>query len=199
MAVFGFNTDLKVGATVFHVQTEDRGANNPVLDTTIYVKGRVLAKRAISYQDFLSSPDFSESELHAMLEEQHKRILEEVRDGTLAEMADFQEAVAPGGISVQLLNPGTFLKGTMAELDLKVTHRGQHTPLGGAIVRVLLHTGAPEPLIFAGQTDAGGMANLQFRMPRLGAGGAQMLIQASADEGTDELKYNLRPKPRAQA
>lgn len=197
MAVFGFNTDVKVGGTVFHVQTEDRGSGNPVLDTTIYVKGRVLAKRGTSYQDFLASPDFSESELHAMLERQHRQILDEVRAGTLVEMAELQVKPAASGISVQLLNPGTFVKGTMASLDVAVIKRDTGQPLGKALVRVLMHTGAPQPFQFETPTDSGGKATLQFHMPRLGPGGAELVIQAAAPDGQDEIKYSIRPRPKA--
>lgn len=196
MPIFGFNTDVKVGKTVFHVQTEDRGANNPVLDTTIYVKGRVLAKRGTSYQDFLVSPDFNEAELHAMLERQHKQIIEEVRAGKLAEMAQLEPRQAPSGISVQLQNPATFLKGTMANLEVVVSERKGGTPLGGATLRVFLHTGTPQPFEFDTKTDEAGKATLQFHMPRLGPGGAELVIQATAHEGQDEIKYSMRPKPK---
>ena len=195
MPVFGFNTDVKVGKTVFHVQTEDRGAGNPVLDTTIYVKGRVLAKRGTSYQEFLASPDFNQSELHAMLERQHKQFIEEVRAGKLAEMVQLEPAPAASGISVQLLNPATFLKGTTASLEVGVTRRGAATPVDKATVRVLLHTGAPQPFQFETPVDPSGKASLQFHMPRLGPGGAELVIQASAADGQDEIKYTLRPKP----
>lgn len=197
MPIFGFNTDVKVGKTVFHVQTEDRGAGNPVLDTTIYMKGRVLAKRTNSYRSFLDSPDFNEAELHAMLEVQHKRIIEEVRAGQLAEMAGLEaKPAAPSGISVQLLNPATFLKGTTAALEVAVSRREGGKPLPGASVRVLLHTGTPNPFQFETPTDAEGKAALQFHMPRLGPGGAELVIQAASPEGQDEIKYSLRPRPK---
>lgn len=196
MPVFGFNTDIKVGNSVFHVQTEDRGAGNPVIDTTVYVRGRVLAKRDTSYQDFLASPDFSESELHAMLEQQHKRVIEEVRSGALAELAQLQAKPDPSGISVQLMNPATFLKGTTATLELLVKKRDGEEPIAGATVRVWLHTGTPQPHEFRGETSAEGKAELQFHMPRLGPGGAQIQIQASAGDGQDEIKYTLRPRPK---
>jgi hypothetical protein len=197
MPVFGFNTDVKVGGLVFHVQTEDRGANNPVLDTTIYHKGRVLAKRGTSYRDFMASPDFNESELRAMLEQQHKRLLEEVRAGTLPEMAELAEQMKGGGIAVQLLNPGTFLKGTTATLEVAVTVRGQAKPVAKAMVRVLVNTGAGQPNKFEVDTDAQGKATLQFPLPRLGPAGAELVIQAMAASGQDELKYNLRPRAKA--
>ena len=199
MAVFGFNTDVKVERTVFHVQTEDRGSANPVLDTTIYIKGRVLAKRGTSYQDFLASPDFNESELHAMLERQHKEIIEAVRSGKLAEMAQLEERPTPRGIGVQLLNPATFLKGTTATLEVAVTRRRDDSPLPDATIRVRLHTGTPQPLQFETKGDAQGKARLQFPMPRLGPGGAELVIQAVGSEGQDEIKYTVRPRPKVGA
>jgi len=199
MPIFGFNTDVKVGNTVFHVQTEDRGRSNPALDTTVYVKGRVLAKRGTSYQDFLASPDFSEPELHTMLERQHKQVLEEVRAGTLPELAQLETPAAAGGISVQLLNPATFLQGTTATLQLRAARQQGGEPVEGAAIRLLLHTGSPKPFEFDGQTDAEGQVTLQFHMPRLGPGGAQLHIQATGPEGQDEIKYTVRPKPKAGA
>jgi hypothetical protein len=196
MPVFGFNTDIKVGATVFHVQTEDRGSANPVLNTTIYVKGRVLAKRATSYQDFLASPDFNESELQAMLERQHKQLIEEIRAGALPELAELETPPEVSGISVQLLNPATFLKGTTATLQLRVKKRQAEDPVAGAAVKVWLHTGTPQPYEFSGEVDEEGKTELQFHMPRLGPGGAQLQIQATSPEGQDEIRYTLRPRPK---
>ena len=199
MAIFGFNTDVKLGSTVFHVQTEDRGVENPVLNTTVYVRGRVLAKRANSYQDFLASPDFNEPELHAMLEEQHKRVIEEVRAGQLAELSQLEALTDSCGISVQLLNPATFLKGTTASLHVAVSQRTTKAPISGAPVRISLHTGTPQPFEFEMQTDKEGKAEFGFHMPRLGPGGAELVIQASSSEGQDEIKYTLRPRRKAGA
>ncbi len=197
MTVFGFNTDVKVGDTVFHVQTEDRGVTHPILDTTIYVRGRVLAKRGTSYQDFLASPDFSEAALHAMLEDQHRRILEEVRAGTLPELAQAGAETEKRGIRVQLLNPGSFLKETTATMELSVQGSQDGEAIAGASVRLWLHTGTPQPFEFEGTTDTEGRVTLQFHMPRLGPAGAHLQIQASSPAGRDEVKYTVRPRPKA--
>jgi hypothetical protein len=199
MAVFGFNTDVKVGDTVFHVQTEDRGIGNPVFDTTVYLKGRVLVKRGTSYRDFLASPDFSEPALHVMLERQHKQVIEEVRAGTLPELAQVEAQREAGGISVQWLNPATFLEGTTAILRLQTTGREDGRPVEGAAVRLRLRTGTPEPFEFHAQTDREGKVELQFHMPRLGPGGAELQIQATSPAGQDEVKYAVTPKPKAQS
>ena len=198
MPVFGFNTDIKVGKTVFHVQTEDRGAGNPVLDTTIYVKGRVLAKRDTSYQDFLASPDFNEAELHAMLERQHKHLVEEVREGRLTEVAQFlggQEP--PDELAVLLLNPTSFFKGPTVVLELQARQQRNGTPVKGAKIRALLHTGTPHPVEVHGVSGDDGKLRLEFPKPPLGPTGAELQIQATAAQGTADLKYTIRPKPKA--
>ena len=197
MPVFGFNTDVKVGSLVFHVQTEDRGAANPVLDTVIYHKGRVLAKRATSYKEFLASADFNESELRAMLEQQHQQLLDEVRSGQMPEMKELAAKAQAGGVAIRLMNPSTFLQGTTAVLELVVTRRKERHPVSGAKVRVRVNAGAAEPHQFEGATDDQGRVTLQFPLPRFGPGGADLVIQATAAEGQDEVKYNSRPRPKA--
>jgi cytidylate kinase len=53
MMVFGHNSNVKVGMHTFHVQTEDRGVNHALIDTTVYYRGRVLHRRTNNYFDLL--------------------------------------------------------------------------------------------------------------------------------------------------
>lgn len=187
--IFGFNTDVRVDDTVFHVETEDRGPGNPVIGTTVYVSGRVLATRSTSYRAFLSSPDFNESELHAMLERQHQQLIEEIRTGQLPEMAEVA-AESRTGISVQLVNPGKFMVGTTAVLRVRVTERGTNRPLEATVrARIQASTAQPVELEIATNTD--GEAEIQLPMPRLGPGGAELWIEANAGTQRDEIKYTL--------
>src|SRR5260370_31333770 len=43
--IFGHNSNVAAGGTTFHVQTEDRGTTNALIDTTVYFHGRVLHRR----------------------------------------------------------------------------------------------------------------------------------------------------------
>ena len=47
--IFGFNTDVTGKDAVYHVQTEDRGAKHPVIDSIIYVSGRIVDRRQTPY------------------------------------------------------------------------------------------------------------------------------------------------------
>jgi hypothetical protein len=199
--IFGFNTDIRVGNAVFHVQTEDRGAGNPVIDTTIYTQGRVVHKRATSYKDFMNSPEFNDNALRQRLEEQHRAIIDELRSGKL----QFGAGAAPpvtetggGGINVTLLNPGSWLGGGTAALKIEVKSQKTGQPVNDAKVEVTME-GATRPLSFTSKTNAAGLAELSFPMPRLGPGGAELVIRASAPAGLDESRYSLRPKARPGA
>jgi len=188
--VFGFNSNVPVGKVIYHVQTEDRGPNNPVIDTTIYVGGRVLAKRTTSYRDFLASPDFSDSELQALLERQHQQLIEEVRTGRLPEIV--QKEAARSQISVHLLNPATFMVGTTAVLRVAVTQRGTGEPLEAVTVHASIEASAGHPVHLEAKTGAEGQVEMQLPMPRLGPGGADLFIEAHAGDQHDEIKYSLR-------
>src|ERR1700674_3664038 len=81
--LFGHNTNLSVGGSAYHVQTEDRGAENALLDTTVFYSGRVLYRRTNNYFDLLPLTADTEEALKLRLDEQHRAVLEEIRSGAL--------------------------------------------------------------------------------------------------------------------
>ena len=52
--ITGYNTDVRHGEVVYHVQTEDKGAANPFIESLVYVGGQVLASKRASYADLLA-------------------------------------------------------------------------------------------------------------------------------------------------
>lgn len=191
--IFGFNTDIKVGKIVYHVQTEDRGEANPVIDTTVYMQGRVLAKRGTPYKELIGTAGFDDDRLREMLEQQHRRIIDEIRAGTLEEAKALAEPV-PTGVQVQLLNPASFLVGTMANLKIGVKSRQGGAAQADAEIVISVRGAAHEPVVVRGKTNKDGQFEVQFPMPRLGPGGAELSIQASFGSSSDEIKYNMRKK-----
>lgn len=79
----GFNTDVRVGERIYHVQTEDRGPNRPVIDTMVYQNGRVVHRRNCSYKHFAESVEFTPEGLRERVEEQHRCVIEDLRSGAL--------------------------------------------------------------------------------------------------------------------
>ena len=46
--ITGFNTDVKYKGVIYHVQTEDKGTTNPLIETLIYRGGEILGSRCES-------------------------------------------------------------------------------------------------------------------------------------------------------
>ena len=203
--IFGFNTDLRVGNAVYHVQTEDRGDVNPVIDTTIYSKGRILHRRVSSYKEFRETPEFNPTALRQRLEEQHRAVIDELRSGALAlEQPQAASAPAakvapapptPAGIQVQLMNPASWLAAGTATLKLEVKSKGSGEAVSNAEIQVTV-TGAKGPVDFSVKTDSAGRAELSFPLPRMGPGGTDLAIRAKSAAGEDEIRYSLKPKGR---
>ena len=192
--IFGFNTDIKVGRLVFHVQTEDRGAGNPTIDTTIYYKGRVLAKRAVSYKDFFESENFDPDDLKELVERHHKRWMAAVEKDELEEMKAVHAAEnAPKKIKVTLLNPDTIFRTAFIAVSIGVTDETETSPVGQAKVRVRFKTESSDSTVTRTCGDDG-RVDVHFPMPKIGVNGAELTIQVQAGKAKGELKYNLRPK-----
>ncbi|PYX85348.1 MAG: hypothetical protein DMG68_18170, partial [Acidobacteria bacterium] len=85
--IFGFNTDVKHGDTVYHVQSEARQSEF-LFQTQVFVRGRCIGKRATSYADRAPDPFFSDKQKEAMLRDQHRYVLEAIREGNVESVFD---------------------------------------------------------------------------------------------------------------
>lgn len=78
--ISGYNTDVRHGSLVFHVQTEDKGLDNPVIESLVYVGGRVLAAKRAPYGDLLAQGKTLE-EIAERMELQHRTIIAAIKQG----------------------------------------------------------------------------------------------------------------------
>ncbi len=198
----GFNTNVRLGGTLCHIQTEDRGADHPFIDTTVYTQGRVLHRRSSSYRDLLGSHAASDAALRQRIEQQHRSVIEELRSGALKldppVPAKPAAASVPTGLQVQLLNPASWLTADTAKLQIEVRARSSRQAAAGVYVEVAVE-GARGPARFAAHTNTQGFAELSFPLPRLGPSGAALVIRATGPSGEDEIRYQLRPKSNVSA
>ena len=88
--ITGFNTDIRHGDRVFHVQTEDRGLGNPVVESLVYVGGQILLSKKSPYSDLVADGKVDEKAVKQLMDLQHRRIIEAIRRGRF-------DASAPGG------------------------------------------------------------------------------------------------------
>jgi hypothetical protein len=79
--ITGFNTDIKHGERIFHVQTEDRGRVNPVVESLVYVGGEILLSKKSPYRDLIQGEDVDEKAVRQIMDSQHRLIIEAIRRG----------------------------------------------------------------------------------------------------------------------
>ena len=85
--ITGFNTDVNYKGTVFHVQTEDKGIQNPIIESLIYKGGEILGSRRLRYSDLLQT-GYDEKTVVRLMEAQHKKMIEEIRQGRFEASSD---------------------------------------------------------------------------------------------------------------
>ncbi|HEY0458822.1 MAG TPA: hypothetical protein VGC97_06680 [Pyrinomonadaceae bacterium] len=83
--ITGFNTDIEHGGVTYHVQTEDKGVETPLILSLVYNRGTILASKRSPYNDLLQS-GFDEQLLADRLQKQHKLICAAVRAGRIEEL-----------------------------------------------------------------------------------------------------------------
>ena len=91
--ITGLNTDVRFGDTIYHVQTEDRGEANPLIESLVYIGGQILESFRTSYNDYLKSGGFAEPVLQKILESQHRQLVNAIKRGLLRKGMGLQDYV----------------------------------------------------------------------------------------------------------
>jgi hypothetical protein len=83
--ITGFNTDIEHDGVVYHVQTEDKGLDTPIILSLVYVGGAILASKRAPYQDLIAK-GFSDEALSERLKRQHKLICAAINSGRINDL-----------------------------------------------------------------------------------------------------------------
>ena len=89
----GFNTDIQHSGTTYHVQTEDKGRGNPLVESLVYTSGEILYSRRTPYDDLVEQ-DVDRETIATLMERQHRSIVDAVHSGGLARLTGKIEQIA---------------------------------------------------------------------------------------------------------
>ncbi len=83
--ITGFNTDVEHDGVVYHVQTEDKGLDSPLILSLVYAGGAILASKRSPYEDLISA-GFDEAALAQRLKRQHRLICAAINAGRIDDL-----------------------------------------------------------------------------------------------------------------
>jgi len=86
----GYNTDVPHEGVVYHVQTEDKGLETPIILSLVYVGGAILASKRAPYDDLIAA-GFDEAILAERIQRQHKLICAALHSGRLEDLKRMSE------------------------------------------------------------------------------------------------------------
>jgi len=190
--IFGFNTDVKHGDTIYHVQSEAR-ESELLLQTQVFVRGRCVGKKAVSYADWATDPQFGDTQKEQRLREQHRDVLEAIREGKLDNVLDRPEPDALAGVKeleVQWLDAASIHHDRNLTMQLRVTEGGTAAP--GA--RLVFRFARPDAAPFYTQAvaDSAGGAEIKVEVEESALPDSSVLVQANFEGRTATRKFLLR-------
>jgi hypothetical protein len=190
--IFGFNTDVKHGDTIYHVQSEAR-ESELLLQTQVFVRGRCIGKRATSYASKPSEAAVADPQKEQRLREQHRLVLDAIREGKLDNVLDHPEAEALAAVKeldVQWLNAESIPSDRNLTMQLRVTEGG--AAAGGA--RLTFRLARPWATPFYTQTvaDSGGAAEIKIEVEEADLPDSTLLVQINQEGRTATRKFVLR-------
>lgn len=166
--IFGFNTDVRHGDTVYHVQSETQ-QHDTLLQTHIFVGGQCLGRCELSLADGLLQsvqPDAQE-----VLRRQHRQVLDCVRQGRVTSL------LTPAELALEWLEASAEPEGDGFALLFRVTASG--CPLGSAYLVCRLDAPSSRSAFAEAETTAEGCATVQFAVQRGELENSTLLIEAS--------------------
>ncbi|HEX7773581.1 MAG TPA: hypothetical protein VF435_14250 [Pyrinomonadaceae bacterium] len=83
--ITGFNTDIEHDGVIYHVQTEDKGLDSPIILSLVYAGGTILASKRSPYEDLIAE-GFSDEALAERLKRQHRLICAAIHSGRIDDL-----------------------------------------------------------------------------------------------------------------
>ncbi len=211
--ITGYNSDVRHGSKVFHVQTEDKGLGNPKIETLIYLGGEILDSYRGTYDDLLAEPQsqVQDQVIQARMDEQHKSIIRDIKNGKydttpsdpqVDELHVFNDRPLDQAILEYLAHEGDIdtlemvldhpirpVFGRPFAFGIRARLCASQSPVPGADVTVrLISSFQKAGTLATGKTDADGQFSTQVDLPFSQPGHCAVVISCSSEFGNDELR-----------
>ena len=209
-----YNSDVRHGSRVYHVQTEDKGLTNPKIETLIYLGGEILDSYRGAYADLLTQPPIQDQAIQARMDDQHKSVIRDIKNGKYdttpidpeaAEQRVFNDRPLDQAILEYLAHEGDAdtlemvldqpirpVFGERFAFSIRARLCASQSPVPGADVTVrLISSFKKTGLLAGGKTDADGFFSAQVDLPPSQPGHCAVVITCASEFGNDEMRALL--------
>ena len=219
LMITGHNTDIVYNGIIYHVQTEDRGKANPVVETLVYKGGEILEAFRTNYEEELGD-NYDEQKIIALIEKQHRSVIWEIKGGKYDKEGTVQtdpleEAIVDTKKSLdqvileylaneeqkermqlEVNSSADMAEGNTLKLDILSKSSTTSEPLKACKIIVKIISTVRKPLnVHEGKTDKNGQLSVEFVIPEFPDGNAALLVQGFSDHaGSDEVKHFIKKK-----
>jgi hypothetical protein len=190
--IFGFNTDVKHGDTIYHVQSEAR-EGELLLQTQVFVRGRCVGKKATSYGSKTGEAPIGDAQKEQLLRQQHRLVLDAIREGKLDEVLDHPEPEALAAVKeldIVWLNAESVHADRNLTMQLRVTEGGG-AAAGARLTFRFARPGAA-PFYTQALADSAGAAEIKIEAEEADLPDSSLLVQANYCGHTATRKFALR-------
>ncbi len=214
--ITGFNTDVKHAGKVFHVQTEDKGVNNPKIETLIYVGGQIIDSVRQDYSEKIKD-GYDEALITQLMEDQHQRVIRDIKTGKYdTDNEDIENLISNKNLDdvvleyllattfkddlVLLLDEEgmEFYDDSDVEITVNAYNRESYNGIPKTKIMVKILSLDTNPAVLSeGYTDNSGRFSTKFRIPKLPDGVFTLLIEGEHPEiGKSQIKYIIKKKKK---
>ena len=208
--VTGFNSEFTFLNRVYHVQTENRGPSNPVIQTLIYVKGEILDSIKQDYHDLLDSPPLDYDQIMQRMEDQHRQVLHDIKSGKydftpndplfdeqrVFNNRPLEEAIVEylegegwvETLELAMQQPLSPKFDSMLQLSVQARLCPSRAPVPGADVSVKFISGMKKTYVLrTGRTDRQGVFTTTLDLPPTQPGRCAIQVSCVSEHGMDEI------------
>ncbi len=221
--ITGHNSDIFHNGVIYHVQTEDKGTSNPVIETLVYKGGEILDAKRTSYIDMLKN-GYDEPGIISLIDQQHREVISEIKGGKYekgpstmlsdplsGELIDAKKSLdqvildylaseeQKDRLLLELKPAIEPIEGAPCTIQIHTKSSNSDQPLKGSRIVVKIISTIRKPLtIYDGKTDKSGSLAVEFVVPEFPDGNAALILQAFSEIGTDEIKLFIKKKKNVE-
>jgi hypothetical protein len=207
--IVGYNVHIRHDGNDYHVQTEDKGVKDAVIETLVYVGGKILHAERTSYRDIAGKCE--EKEIAALMDMQHKRVIQSIRSGRFDEgprksfgadlstsrsfdqiVMEFLEEGAEDSLELVLKGDAPLRAGQPARIRVLTRKSVTKGPIPNAQLTVHIEAKDQKSAPIArGTTGPDGVAEIVLNLPKSLVEGSTVVISATSDLGEDRIRQRI--------